>query len=464
MLTITVLSLLGLLVLFLGFSGKPNLNLSISLLGLLVALGILLGMNQNLLVPEGMDTQLNFDGIALKFSGLMVLFTFGILTLGKAHLNREDIQSAEFLAVMLFSLVGALMLSAFTHMLTLFVGLETLGISLYILAGTDKKSAGSNESALKYLLLGAFATCLVLFGMAMLYGATGLLDFAGIAGLDSAQVDSDLFRIGIFFLLAGILFKVAAAPFHFWSPDVYEGAPNLVMLYMSVVVKIASFAALYRIFGFYFQGLTHFWWEVMYYAALASLLVGNLLALLQKSLKRQLAFSSISHTGYLLFAILVMAKSNQETGILFYLFGYGTALLAAFSVLMTWFPSGDNIWLQDLKGAAKMDSTGAVILTIAFLSMAGIPITAGFFGKLYMFVPAMKDGLYHLLIVGILSSLIGASYYLRPIMNVWFSRETASIEGADSMKWLGMVAAGLLLAGGIFPDMFSVLLQAIAAA
>lgn len=455
MLTITFLSILGLLVLFLGFSGKPGLNLGISVIGLLAALGILLGMNQNLLIPEGMDTQLNFDAMSIRFSGLMIFFTFGILMLGKSYLNREDIQSAEFLAVMLFSLVGALMLTAFTHMLTLFVGLETLGISLYILAGTDKKSAGSNESALKYLLMGAFATCLVLFGMAMLYGATGLLDFSGIASLDSVQVDSDLFRIGIFFLLTGILFKVAAAPFHFWSPDVYEGAPNVVMLYMSVVVKIASFAALFRIFGFYFQGLSHFWWEVMYYAALASLLVGNLLALLQKSLKRQLAFSSISHTGYLLFAILVMAKSNQETGILFYLCGYGAALIAAFSVLMAWFPSGDNIWLSDLKGAAKKDSAGSVVLTIAFLSMAGIPLTAGFFGKLYMFIPAMQDGLYHLLVVGIISSVLGASYYLRPIMNVWFFKNEPSSEMADFTAWIGYFCAIFLVMGGLFPDAFS---------
>jgi NADH-quinone oxidoreductase subunit N len=227
------------------------------------------------------------------------------------------------------------------------------------------------------------------------------------------------------------------------------------MLYMSVVVKIASFAALFRIFGFYFQGLSHFWWEVMYYAALASLLVGNLLALIQKSLKRQLAFSSISHTGYLLFAILVMTKSNQETGILFYLCGYGAALIAAFSVLMAWFPSGDNIWLSDLNGAAKRDTAGSVVLTIAFLSMAGIPLTAGFFGKLYMFIPAMQDGLFHLLVVGIISSVLGASYYLRPIMNVWFFKSEPTSAMADFSAWIGYFCAIFLLMGGLFPDAFS---------
>lgn len=452
MLTITFLSALGLLVLFLGFSGKPALNQMVSLLGIAAAIAVLLGMDQNLLVPDGMDTQLLFDATATRFSTLILFFSAGIVMLGKSYLGREDIQSAEFLAVMIFSLVGALMLTAFTHMLTLFVGLETLGISLYILAGTDKKSPGSNESALKYLLLGAFATCLILFGMAMLYGATGLLDFAGIAALDANAMDSDLFRIGIFFLLAGVLFKVSAAPFHFWSPDVYEGAPNLVMLFMSVVVKIASFAALYRIFGQYFAGLSHFWWNILYYATLASLLVGNLLALLQSSLKRQLAFSSIAHTGYLLFAILVASGSAQENGILFYLFGYGIASLAAFSVLMTWFPASDNIWLKDLKGASLISQDGAMILTVALLSMAGIPLTAGFFGKLFMFSPAMKDGLYHLLIVGIISSVIGASYYLRPVINVWNKSEVSRIERI-SIPWLSYFCFLLLIIGGLFPNL-----------
>lgn len=459
MLTITVLSALGLLVLFLGFSGKPFLNQIVSLLGIVAAIAVLLGLNQNLLVPEGMDTQLLFDSTSIRFSALILFFSAGIVMLGKSYLVREDIQSAEFLAVMIFSLVGALMLTAFTHMLTLFVGLETMGISLYILAGTDKKSSGSNESALKYLLLGAFATCLILFGMAMLYGATGLLDFAGIASLDANAMDSNLFRIGIFFLLAGILFKVSAAPFHFWSPDVYEGAPNLVMVYMSVVVKIASFAALYRIFGQYFAGLSHFWWNIMYYATLASLLVGNLLALMQSSLKRQLAFSSIAHTGYLLFAILVASGPAQESGFLFYLFAYGIASLAAFSVLMTWFPHTDNIWLKDLKGASGISVDGAVILTIALLSMAGIPLTAGFFGKLFMFSPAMKDGLYHLLVVGIISSVIGASYYFRPIIHVWNKTDSGRIERGN-LPWLAYFCFLLILIGGLFPDAILELLSA----
>jgi NADH-quinone oxidoreductase subunit N len=193
----------------------------------------------------------------------------------------------------------------------------------------------------------------------------------------------------------------------------------------------------------------------------ASLLVGNLLALVQKSLKRQLAFSSISHTGYLLMAILVLNKTGQEGGIFFYLFGYGLALIAAFSILMAWFPAGDNIWLKDLKGAAKVDQGGAIVLTIAFLSMAGIPLTGGFFAKLYMFVPAMGQGLYQLLVVGILSSLIGAAYYLKPIMNVWFSSEAPAIEGAEKIKLVGVLAAAVILLTGLFPDLIGFLLEVI---
>lgn len=459
MLTLTFLSVLGLLLLFFGFSQNQGLVRLLASLGLLAAGAVLILGNQNLLMPEGLDTQLNFDGFAVRFSTLILVFAFCVAIMSGRFLSREHVQQPEFLAVMVFSAVGAVMLTAFTHMVTLFVGLETMGISLYILAGTDKKSASSNEAALKYLLLGSFATCLILFGMAMLYGATGSLDFSAMQNLNAEVVDSNLFRIGIFFLLVGILFKVAAAPFHFWSPDVYEGSPTLVMLFMSVVVKIASFAALYRIFGHYLNGLSHFWWNVMYYAAFGSLIAGNFLALIQRSLKRQLAFSSISHTGYLLFAILVVQSEQVEAGLFFYLLAYGISQVVAFSVLMSWFPESENIYLNQLRGAAKSDPTGAFVLTLAFLSMAGIPLTGGFFGKLFMFSPAMGNGLTHLLIAGILSSVVGAAYYFRPIINVWSSNEAPSIDNGSSLKWVALAGGVLLLVTGLFPDTVMGLLE-----
>ncbi len=461
MLTITFLSLLGLVLLFLGFAGKVGLVKNLAALGVLASLGILLFANQDALVPAGMETQLLFDANSLKFSALILGFSVCIVMMSRSLVKKENVQAAEFLSVMIFSLVGALMLTAFTHMITLFVGLEILGISLYILAGTLKDSPSSNEAALKYLLMGAFATCLVLFGMAMLYGATGSLDFKEIAAVGNQSVDSVLFKLGIFFLLIGVLFKVSAAPFHFWSPDVYEGSPSIVMLYMSVVVKIASFAALFRIFGGYFHHLSYFWWGIVYYGCIASLLVGNLLALVQKSIKRQLAFSSISHTGYLLFAILVVNNEAIAGGLVFYLFAYGSALLVAFSVMNSWFESSENYQLDQLKGAAKADPVGATVLALSFLSMAGIPLTGGFFAKISMFAPAMGDGLYHLLIVGIVSSVIGAAYYFKPIMNVWFSTEEATIENATDMKWVAMVGGLVILITGLFPDTLTSILAMI---
>jgi len=230
---------------------------------------------------------------------------------------------------------------------------------------------------------------------------------------------------------------------------------------MSVVVKIASFAALFRIFGNYFHNLSFFWWDVVYYCCIASLLLGNLLALVQKSLKRQLAFSSISQTGYLLFAILVVNTEAVTNGLVFYLFAYGTSLLVAFSVLTSWFDSSENIYLNQLKGAGKADPTGGFVLTLAFLSMAGIPLTGGFFSKLFMFAPAMGDGLIHLLLVGIISSVIGAAYYLKPIMNVWFSTENPSIENASSLKWVSLIGGVLILVAGLFPDTISSILDLI---
>jgi NADH-quinone oxidoreductase subunit N len=242
---------------------------------------------------------------------------------------------------------------------------------------------------------------------------------------------------------------------------VYEGSPNVVMLFMSVVVKIASFAAIYRVFGNYLNNYSFFWWDIVYYATLASLVIGNLLALVQKTVKRQLAFSSISQTGYLLFALLVIPNDQTVNGLVFYLFVYGCAVLVAFSVLTDWFGTDPNVKLDQLKGASKSDQMGSFALTIAYLSMAGIPLTGGFFAKLFMFTPAMESGLVQLLIVGILSSVVGATYYLRPIINVWFSSETPVLEKGNSYQWIAFMAGTLLLVAGIFPDTISNLIALI---
>jgi len=461
MLTITFLSILGLILLFVGFNNNISLSRTIAVLGLTAALGSLLFLDQNTLIITGLETQLSFDSFAIKFSVLIIFMSIFVIFLTGRFIRKEYVQSAEFLAVMVFSLVGALMLTAFSHMITLFVGLETLGISLYILAGTDKKSAASNEASLKYLLLGAFATGIILFGMALIYGATGSLDFQIIANLGQANVDSSLFKFGIFFILIGLLFKISAAPFHFWSPDVYEGSPNVVMLYMSVVVKIASFAAIYRVFGIYFNSFSFFWWDIVYYACLASLVLGNLLALVQKTVKRQLAFSSISQTGYLLFSLLAVQNAQTVNGLVFYLFVYGCAILVAFSVFTDWFGTDPKVSLDQLKGASKSDQMGSIVLTLAYLSMAGIPLTGGFFAKLFMFAPAMNSGLTQLLIVGILSSVVGATYYLRPIINVWFSTENPALEKSTSYQWIAFLGGTLLLVAGIFPDTISNLIALI---
>jgi NADH-quinone oxidoreductase subunit N len=452
MISITILSVTGLVLLFVGFLNRIAFSKFIAVGGLGLALAALFMGNQHAALPGIADIQLSFDGFAIKFSALILVFSIFIVFLSGHFLKKEFVQSAEFLAVTLFSLVGAIMLTSFTHMITLFVGLETLGISLYILAGTDKKSNASNEASLKYLLMGAFATGLILFGMAMVYGATGLLDFRAIAQIGGSQMDSGLFQIGIFFLLIGLLFKISAAPFHFWSPDVYEGSPNVVMAFMAVVVKIASFAALFRVFGHYFSGLTPLWWNIVYYACLTSLVAGNFLALIQKSIKRQLAFSSISQTGYLLFAILALKSTVALDALVFYLFVYGCAVLVVFAVLSDWFGSRSDIALNDLKGASKKDDFGSFALSLAYLSMAGIPLTGGFIAKLFMFSPAMEAGLIQLLITGILTSVVGAAYYFRPIINVWFSTGLPELEKEKTYQWIAFLGGTMLLVSGLFPD------------
>lgn len=462
MLTITLLSIVGLVILFAGFAKNNRLNQGIGALGLVISLISLLFFSQDFFLLPGLDPQLLFDSSAIRFSSLAILFTLAIIWLSGSLFQSEWIQSAEFLTILIFSLVGAVMLTSFTHMITLFVGLETMGISLYILAASDKKSAGSNEAGLKYLLLGAFATGITLFGMAMIYGATGTLDFSQISNISTVNSgESGLMQIGIFFLAIGILFKISAVPFHFWAPDVYEGSPHVVMAYMSVVVKIASFAALFRIFGVYLQPLSYLWWDLFYWTALASLIVGNTLALVQTSLKRQLAYSSISHSGFLLLAILAMQGQTLEITLCFYLFIYGASVMGVFGILTAWYGTQTNLPLNDLKGAAKKDHSGAVVLTLCFLSMAGIPLTGGFFAKWFMFSSAMQGGLLNLLIVAVIGSVIGAAYYFKPIRNIWFSNEAAEIAQKSSFSWLGYLGAGVLLLSGLFPDVIRQLIMAL---
>lgn len=455
MAAIITLSLLGILVLYLGLYKAKSALLPVTLLGLLLALGFEVSKWNNIDGPiyNGMVV---FDNFALAFSILCIVTTGLILLLSKEYFRSISNNVAEYYCLILFSLTGALLICSYHNFAMLFIGIEVMSVALYILVGIRKKDYNSNEAALKYFLMGAFSTGFLLFGITLIYGATGTFDIAGIKDyliLNSRAV-SPLFYSGILLLLVGLCFKVGAAPFHFWTPDVYDGAPILITSYMSTVVKVASFAAFLRLFYFVFIPLHDFWTPVLLVIIIITLFVGNISALMQSSFKRMLAYSSISHAGYMLFAIVAVGSSSSA-GILTYATAYCLASVAAFAGLILVKKSEGSEQFIAFNGLGKRNPLLAFIITIAMLSLAGIPLTAGFIGKFMMFSTAMQD--YHiiLLLLAVVNAAIGIFYYLRVVVDMYFkNEESATLEVAFPLnfKIVMILTAILTILIGVYPD------------
>ena len=417
---IITLSLLGILVLYLGLYKAKTLLLPVSLLGLLVALGFEIAAWNTSDAPlyNGMVL---FDNFALAFSIVCIFITGLVLLLSKEYFSAISKNVAEYYCLILFSLTGALMVCAYHNFAMLFIGIEVMSVALYILVGIRKSDFSSNEAALKYFLMGAFSTGFLLFGITLLYGATGTFDITGVKNyLTSSLEISPLFYGGVLLLLVGLLFKVGAAPFHFWTPDVYDGAPILITTYMSTVVKVASFAGFLKLFSYVFAPLQDFWTPVLLLVIVITLFIGNITAMRQTSFKRMLAYSSISHAGYMLFAIISLG-ANANSSILTYGLAYSLSSVAAFAGLIIVKRSHGSDQFIAFDGLGKTNPLLALVISVAMLSLAGIPLTAGFIGKFMMFSGVMQD--YHiiLLVLAVINAAIGVFYYLRVVVHMYFS-------------------------------------------
>ena len=332
MTSIILLSVFGIINLFLGFLKSNRIMLPVVIFFLAIVFGVnFLDWNN----PQShFNNMLTIDNFAVAFSAVMVLSMVLILPFSRSYITSGNPHLAEFYSILLFSLVGAIMMVSYENMLMLFIGIEILSISMYVLAGSNKKQLRSNEAALKYFLMGAFATGILLFGIALIYGASGAFNITEIASFSSTQ-PADLLpmmEIGVLLVLIGICFKIGAAPFHFWTPDVYEGTPTLFTAYMSTVVKTAGIAAFYKLVWAVFPGLNEFWYPTLVAITVLTLIIGNIGAAVQNSFKRMLAYSSIAHAGYLLIA-LTSFNDYSENAILFYALSYTVATVAAFGVL-----------------------------------------------------------------------------------------------------------------------------------
>jgi len=387
-----------------------------------------------------------FDMYSVFFHWLVGLVAFLVILAADSYLERENLAPAEFYALILFATAGMGVLASAQELLTAFIGLEMSSISSYVLAGYRRDSVKSSESAVKYFLLGSFATAFFLYGIALVYGASGSTNLMQIASADSG---SNLLRLGLTLILVGLGFKVAAAPFQVWTPDVYEGAPTPVTALFAAGPKAATFALLLRIFTT-IHAATDFWFWAFWILAVVTMFVGNLGALVQTNVKRLLAYSSIAHAGYTLvaFAAVTTMKLDPNTGaapayaaVLFYLLGYSLVKVGAFTIVSEIGGQGErNLTLDDFAGLGTRQPFAAAAMTLFLLSLLGMPITAGFFGKFYVFKAAINSKLIWLAVLMTINSTIGAYYYLRVIV-VMYMHERKGDAPADAATSLSPTSA-----------------------
>jgi NADH-quinone oxidoreductase subunit N len=459
MLSIILLSVFGIVLLYLGFLKSRAVLLPATLFFILLALGAgFLEWNKSYLYFGDM---LLVSNVAILFTSIVLVSAFMVVSLSGDFLDDEAAQPAEYYAILLFSIVGAIMMIAYENLIMLFVGVEILSVSMYVLTGSDKKNLRSNEAALKYFLMGAFATGIMLFGMALLYGASGsftLTDIKGYIALSQGR-PSLLLYLGVLMILIGMLFKVSAAPFHFWTPDVYEGAPTLFTAFMSTVVKTAGFAALLQLLSVAFGAIYGFWWITLAVITGLTLLVGNLTAAYQDSFKRMMAYSSISHAGYLLIGLAALGQQSKQA-LVFYSLAYSVATIAAFGILMVVAKQRVADGRPDdtysaFNGLSRQNPLLAFILAVSMLSLAGIPLTAGFWGKFMVFSAAIDKGMVWILVLAVLMSAVGIYYYFRVVIAMYFREGSSTyIQVAPFYRFVLIAAAAITIILGLVPGLF----------
>lgn len=376
-------------------------------------------------VQHGYSGMVALDSLSTFFNVLFLASTGVVILLSHPFLKKEDVEHSEYYALLLFATAGMMILASGLDLITLFLGIEVLSISLYILAGYRRNSDASNEAAMKYFLLGAFSSAVLLYGIALTYGATGttsILKIADVLGNTATPVPEGLLYAGLALILVGLAFKVAAAPFHMWTPDVYEGAPTPITAFMSAGPKAGAFAAIVRVFFVAFGPVHAEWDAVLTVITVLTMTVGNVAAIAQTNVKRMLAYSSIAHTGYVLIGI-VSGGVIGGTGALFYLLAYVTMNLGAFAVIILVEHQGEKgDELKDYAGLGFRYPILGALLSLFMISLSGIPPTVGFVGKLYLFGAAVSSGHILLAVFGVLNSAVSVFYYLR-LMVLMYMRE-----------------------------------------
>ena len=408
----------------------------------------------------GRPTVVTFQGMFVSDLMSQVLKVVTLLTvaatlvLGRSYLAVRGLLTGEFMCLAIFGTLGMMVMISAHHFLTLYLGLELMALSQYAMVALQRDSARATEAAMKYFVLGALSSGLLLYGMSMIYGATGSLELTRVAfAIEHGQAQHLLGVFGLVFVVAGVAFKLGAAPFHMWIPDVYHGAATPATLFVGAAPKIAAFAFVMRLLGNGLQGMTADWQQMLVVLALASMAVGNIVAIAQTNVKRMLAYSTISHMGFLVLGIL-SGTDNGYSSAMFYVIAYVLMTLGSFGMIMALSRAGfESENLDDFKGLNRKSKWYAFLMLVLMFSLTGLPPTVGFFAKLAVLQAVLEAGYTWLVVVAVLLSVIGAFYYLRIVKLMYMDEPVGeiTIDPRADTRWVLSVTALATLALGIFP-------------
>jgi NADH-quinone oxidoreductase subunit N len=443
-------AIMGVLMMFSGILLKQKSTIrGLALTGLLVTIILnvmeIYGFHLFKINVTGM---MSFDRFSLFFNTIAMACTFVFFLLSAKEMEKVGVNYSDYFALIFFILAGIILSSSFSSLLILFLGIEIISIPLYILTGSDKRNLKSNEASLKYFLLGSFSTGLMLMGITLVYGNSG--SFAIDTITNSGTKPDVLLIAGLLLLMFSMAFKVSAAPFHFWTPDVYDGAPTVFTSFMATIVKAAVFIAFIRLFYHAFGDIHNTWKFIIAVITALTLFIGNITAVFQQSVKRMLAYSSIAQAGFMLMAVLALNSIGSE-GILLYTTAYCLSTIGLFAILVKM----KDYTFEGFNGFAKHQPLLAGVAVIFLLSLAGIPLTAGFLAKFYMINAVINSGGFlWLVILAVLMAAISVYYYFRVIQAMYFKEgEAQVIEVSTSFKWVISLVAALVILLGVFPQL-----------
>ena len=424
----------------------------ITILGLLAILGLTISEFNS--PASYYNNMIVVDKFSVAFSSLFIVLTVFLVTLSQDVYKDHPTKISDFIAIKIFLLAGGVAMVSFGNLAMFFLGIEVLSISLYILAASNRLNLKSNEAGMKYFLMGSFASGILLFGICLVYGAIGSFDVVEIKELSQGLGLPIWYGIGIAMLLIGMLFKIAAAPFHFWAPDVYEGSPAITTATMSTLAKVVAMATLYKLLNSLNVGLSYKFEIIILIISILSMTIGNIMALRQNNVKRMLAFSGISHAGFMLMALLSL--STAANTLLYYTAAYALAGIASFAVILFVTKNKDNEDISNFNGLAKNNPLLAAVLTASLLSMAGIPIFSGFFAKFMLFTQTIQSGYLVLVIVGVINSIISVGYYFKLILAMYTKEPNEEKQHTPFVYYAVAILAILLnIAIGLYPSLLT---------